>query len=333
MTEPADAGWMTDALIFLGVLGFVGLLLFAFLGGSSKKDLQKRAEKVARQARNLHATTNAAEILSLRRRQEQSRVPFINKIMARLPNFSKLQATLDQAGIQRSAKRFMFRNMVKAVLIAIAVKLMGKPLLLGIFLGVIFGVWLPLKFLKMRAARRLKRFIILFPDAIDLIVRGLRAGLPVGESIQIVAKEISEPVASVFANIANTTKLGVPLEKALQDTAKRLDCTEFNFFITSIILQRETGGNLSEILNNLSDVLRKRTMMRLKIKAMSTEARASAWVIGSLPFVVMGLLGLISPGYIVLLFIDFRGNIAIAAALTTMTIGILTMRRMARFEI
>jgi tight adherence protein B len=144
---------------------------------------------------------------------------------------------------------------------------------------------------------------------------------------------MEEPIGSIFAIIGESVKLGVSVEKALTDTAKKLKTTEFNFFVTSIILQRETGGNLSEILSNLSDVLRKRFMMRMKIKAMASEAKASAIIVGALPFVVILALMFVSPGYLDPLMFDSRGHVAAGIAAAMMATGIGVMIKMTKFEI
>ncbi len=175
---------------------------------------------------------------------------------------------------------------------------------------------------------------LLFPDAIDLIVRGLRSGLPVTESIVMVGKEIRDPVGGVFSSISESIRLGVPVEKSLQiHGAQARQPLEFNFFVTSIVLQRETGGNLSEILSNLAEVLRQRFMMRMKIKALSSEAKASAIIVGSLPFVVMAALFFIQPDYLMMLFTDTRGNIAGLCAAASLATGIGIMMKMSKFEI
>jgi tight adherence protein B len=231
------------------------------------------------------------------------------------------------------AKQFLLRCLLTMLLIAFVVHLLGKPFLAGLCGGFVLAVWLPIKTLNFKIARAQKKFLTLFPDAIDLIVRGLRSGLPVSESINLVAQEVPEPVSGIFTHISNTMKLGVPMEKAMQEVAKKLDYTEFNFFVTSIILQRETGGNLSEILNNLGEVLRKRLMMRLKIKAMTSEARASSMIIGSLPFIVTIAVSVMSPDYIKPLFNDYRGNYAAFTAAGLLFLGIWSMNRMAKFEI
>src|SRR5690606_9847671 len=186
--------------------------------------------------------------------------------------------------------------------------------MLGIPVAIIVGVWLPIKYLQYLIGKKNRQFLDLFPDAIDLIVRGLRSGLPVSESLVLVSQEVPDPVGSIFTTVSNTMKLGVPLEKALQETARKIDISEFNFFTTSILLQRETGGNLSEVLSNLSEVLRARILMRMKIKAMSSEARASTIIIGALPFVVIGAVGVVSPDYMSPLFNDYRGNIWLGIA-------------------
>jgi len=208
-----------------------------------------------------------------------------------------------------------------------------KSIVLGLVLGAVFGVWFPLKRLQWKIAKLDKAFIRLFPDAIDLIVRGLRSGLPVSESLVLVSHEVPDPVGGVFANIGHTMKLGVTLEKALQETARKLDMTEFNFFTTSIVLQRETGGNLSEILNNLSEVLRSRYMMRMKIRAISSEARAATYIISALPFLVILAVSALSPAYLVPLYTDPRGKVCAMVAASMMTFGLWIMNRMTRFEI
>jgi len=161
----------------------------------------------------------------------------------------------------------------------------------------------------------------------------LRSGLPVSESMVLVSSEVPEPVSGTFTTLSNTMKLGVPLEKALQEMAKRLDLTEFNFFTTCIILQRETGGNLAEILSNLSDVLRGRYIMKMKIRALSSEARASAYIIGALPFVVLAAVSALNPEYMRPLIDDHRGNICAYVAAGMMSFGIWVMYRMTQFEI
>ena len=155
-------------------------------------------------------------------------------------------------------------------------------------------------------ARRVRKFTANFPDAIELMVRGLRSGLPITETLGVVATEIPGPVGIEFRMVSDKMKIGRTMEAALQETADRLGTAEFQFFVITLAIQRETGGNLAETLSNLADVLRKRAQMKLKIRAMSSESKASAYIVGSLPFIVFGLVWFINPDYMAGFFVDQR---------------------------
>lgn len=320
---------MTDILIFITV---AGLFLGAFyVFGNKGRTTQKRIAALKNRGQ-LKASTNTSD-LTLKRKSNES-TGLLALLAKPLPNFSKLGDKLERVHSNLSAKQYMLRRLMWMFAIMLVVSIVfKKSLLFGLFLGIILGVWLPLKIMQRKINKENKAFLRLFPDAIDLIVRGLRSGLPVSESIVLVSTEVPQPVGGVFLNISNTMKLGVPLEKALHETARKMMLTEFNFFTTSIVLQRETGGNLSEILNNLSEVLRGRFIMGMKIKAMSSEARASAMIIGALPFVVILAVSVTSPQYMAPLINDHRGNIAAFVAIGMMGMGLWVMNKMTRFEI
>lgn len=320
---------LTTFLIFIGVLAVMVPLLL--MGDGARPNMKKRLARL--KTRRISTPKMAEASLSLRKRVEEGPSGLLGVLMKPLPDFERLGARLEQAGSKLTARQFSFRCVLVVLIITLVVHLLGKPILVGFCLGIVFAVWVPLKFLSMRVVRKQKAFLQLFPDAIDLIVRGLRSGLPVADSINLVAHEVAEPVAGVFTHVCNTMKLGVGMEKALQEVAKTLNYTEFNFFVTSIILQRETGGNLSEILNNLSEVLRKRYMMRMKIKAMTSEARASAIIIGVLPFLVAIAVSVMNPEYLEPMVSDYRGNVALVVAVCMLVGGVWTMNRMAKFEI
>jgi tight adherence protein B len=186
---------------------------------------------------------------------------------------------------------------------------------------------------KFLIARRIKAFTTEFPQAIDLIVRGLKSGLPVPASIRTVAAEIKAPVGTEFGIISDRLRIGQTLEEALAHAANRMSTPEFNFFVTSLGVQRETGGNLAETLENLSNVLRQRSQMKMKIRAMSSEAKASALILGSLPFVMFGIMLTINPGYVLQLFDDPRGIMMVAFGFGCLGVGMLVMAKMVRFEI
>jgi tight adherence protein B len=181
--------------------------------------------------------------------------------------------------------------------------------------------------------RRLAAFIGLFPDAIDLIVRALRSGLPVSEAIVGAGHEISDPVGAELRLVENGMRLGRDLEGLLWDTAKRIDAPEFRFFVIALSVQRETGGNLAETLANLSDVLRRRRQARAKAHAMASETRATTMILGGLPVAVIGVMSLTSPHYLLPLINDVRGMILDVIAVTMLVTGIAIMNKMAKFEI
>lgn len=315
-----------DILILAAVIAafWIGGTL---IGSAERKKLLKRIERINQR----RVAGKAQESL---RRKTDTKKGLTYWLAKPLPDFKRLGDRLSRAGKHISPQQYMVRRLLTMLSIMFVISfLFKKSIWLGLFLGIILGVWLPLKLMQFKIDKESKAFLRLFPDGIDLIVRGLRSGLPVSESLVLVSTEVPQPVGGVFATIANTMKLGVPLEKALQEEARKLDLTEFNFFTTSIILQRETGGNLSEILNNLSEVLRSRFIMRMKIKAMSSEARASAYIIGALPLVVLALVSVISPEYMTPLWSDYRGNICAAVAAGMMTFGLWVMNRMTKFEI
>jgi len=320
---------LDNILIFAGVLLVFWLGNFILGGGAHGRMMRKRIENIKQ-----HKTTNVKSVQDMSLRRKTNEPKGITYWLAKpLPNFTRLGERFERAGVTISPKQYVLKRLLSMMAITGICVVLQKPLLLGIFLGIIIGVWLPFKLLQRKIAKQNKAFLLLFPDGIDLIVRGLRSGLPVSESMVMVSQEVGEPVKSIFANIHNTMKLGVSLEKALQETARRLDMTEFNFFTTSIVLQRETGGNLAEILNNLSEVLRSRYMMRMKIKAMSSEARSSSYIIGALPFVVLAAVSFMTPAYMMVLVTDPRGNICAAAAAGMMISGMWVMNKMTKFEI
>lgn len=314
------AGMMVALLIIGIVLG----------GDSERKRTLKRIDRIKKRK---PAPPISVQDLSLRRKNKETK-GLIYWLSKPLPDFKRLSGHLQRAGITMTPKQYVMRRIIACGLIVLVISgLFGKSVGLGLLAGVLFGVWIPVKLLQRRINKQARAFLRVFPDGIDLIVRGLRSGLPVSESIVLVSQEVPDPVGGVFGNISNKMKLGVTLEKALQETAQELNLTEFNFFTTCIVLQRETGGNLSEILNNLSEVLRSRFIMRMKIRALSSEARASSYIIGALPFVVVLAVSVMTPEYMQPMIDDPRGNFAAMVAAGMMGFGMWVMNRMTNFEI
>jgi tight adherence protein B len=200
-------------------------------------------------------------------------------------------------------------------------------------IGLLIGTLLPHMIVGRMGKRRLDAFISLFPDAIDLIVRALRSGLPISEAIIGAGHEIGEPVGGELRLVESGMRMGRDLESLLWDIAKRIDAPEFRFFIIALSVQRETGGNLGETLANLGEILRRRRQMQAKARAMASETRATTMILGGLPVVVALVMMMTSPTYLMPLYNDVRGFILDAIALGMLSTGVLIMNKMAHFEI
>ena len=208
----------------------------------------------------------------------------------------------------------------------------GLGALPAVGFGISAGLLLPHWYVKIARNRRFKRFSAEFPNAIDVIVRGIKTGLPLGDCLKIIAAETQEPVKGEFKTLIEDHALGMPLDEAVERLPDRIPLTEASFFAIVIAIQSRTGGSLSEALGNLSKVLRERKKMEAKIKAMSGEAKASALIIGALPVVVVGLLCVTSPDYIALIFTTQTGHVVLAACGLLMLGGTLMMRKMINFD-
>jgi tight adherence protein B len=211
--------------------------------------------------------------------------------------------------------------------------ILRAPFLLATLVGVMMAAGLPYMVTGRLIKRRVAAFNTRFPDAIDLLVRGLKSGLPVTETFQVVSQELPGPVGEEFKGVVERIRIGNTMEAALQESAVMLGTPEFQFFCITIAIQRETGGNLAETLGNLSDVLRKRAQMKLKIRAMSSEAKASAYIVGALPFFVFGIVWMMNPEYLSGFFHEERLIITGIGGLVWMSLGAFIMSRMISFEI
>jgi tight adherence protein B len=318
-------------LIIVGMLSTLGLTYTAFAGPSATRMLGKRLE----QLRERHsASTEVAAQVQLKRilasRQQTKIDGFAQRF---IPRPALLRKRIAQTGRTWTLGQYLIGSLAIGAVVALLLFLRGVPLILAGALGIFAALAIPHFLIGKMINRRVAKFNARFPDGIELMVRGLRSGLPVSETMQVVAAEIKGPVGFEFQNVADKMKIGRTMEAALQETADRLGTPEFQFFVITLAIQRETGGNLAETLANLADVLRKRAAMKLKIRAMSSESKASAWIVGALPFIVFGLLYLIAPEYIGNFFIDQRLMIVGLGALVWMGTGIFIMAKMVNFEI
>jgi tight adherence protein B len=208
-----------------------------------------------------------------------------------------------------------------------------QPFYLVLPIGFVASVGFPFWVLGVLAKRRRAKFVLIFADAVDIIVRGIKSGLPLHDCLKVIGKESPEPLAGEFRRLVENIGMGMPLDQALDKTVERMPTPEMRFFAIVLNIQSKAGGNLGEALANLSSVVRGRRMMREKIKALSGEAVASAFIIGALPPLVMMLIQLTNPSYLTILFTDPRGHLYLAGAAIWMLFGILVMRKMINFKI
>ena len=263
-----------------------------------------------------------------------SATPGIDRIFRLLPRRAALVERLSKTGKEISVGQYMVATLAAIAVFTGAIDIFTHfGLVLSLLFGIALGVFIPHFVVGRMGSRRVGRFYNLFPEAIDLMVRALRAGLPITEAIINAGQEIGDPVGPEFRGIEAGMRLGRDLESLLWDIAKRITLPELRFFIIALSVQRETGGNLAETLNNLSDVLRRRRAMRAKARAMASEARASTIILGSLPIAVAIMLVVTSPTYIMPMFNDVRGLGMLGFAVLMLLTGIGIMVKMARFEI
>ena len=318
------------ALAFLAAAAIGGLAwVFIYPLLSGEKKAESRRASVAR-AEPVAARQTQKDQRSRREQIEGS----LKEVKARRLKDKKISLTtrLTQAGLDWAPRKFMiFSGILAAVAFVLAMFAGGGPLA-AIGLAFAAGFGLPRWGLSFLKNRREKAFLKALPDAVDVIVRGIKAGLPLFESLKVVAADSPEPLRSEFLAIIETQAIGMPLGEACGRLFDRMPVPEANFFGIVISIQQKSGGNLSEALGNLSKVLRDRKKMAEKIQAMSMEAKASAGIIGSLPPIVMLLVYLTTPSYISLLWTHPTGQLMLVGCAIWMTIGILVMKKMINFD-
>ena len=315
----------------MAIAGFLAVGLggaaFLLVGGDSRA--QKRRASVAR-ASTRAAAVSAQDERTARKKQIAEGLRDLEKAKRRRNN---LQARIEQSGLPVSRRRFVAASVVFGILLGAAAWVEWRNPLFAAMVALIGSAGLPRFLLEQLRRRRIGEFISNFPNVIDIIVRGVKSGLPLGDTIRIAANESAEPVRSEFVKVVESLSLGLTLPEAVERMAQRIPVAETNFFSIVISIQGQAGGNLSEAIGNLSRVLRERKKMKGKIAAMSMEAKASAVIIGAVPFLVVGALYASSPSYVSLLWITTHGRMIAGIAIGWMAIGVAMMKKMITFDI
>ncbi|QIF80804.1 type II secretion system F family protein [Brevundimonas sp. 'scallop'] len=321
--------------ILAAVLAFItiGGLGWVFVGGDdSSAQAVKRAQSLGEPKKSAAIARKAAAANTPEARRKQILVQLQDADRRERKARTTLAARLKQAGLSLSVRTFYIISAVVGLVTGLGALIFGLPILVVLGISLIFGLGLPRWVVGFLAKGRMKKFSLEFPNAVDVIVRGIKSGLPVHECFKIIARESPAPLGPEFQQLVEGLGVGLTLEQALEKMYGRMPTSELRFFTIVIAIQQKTGGNLAEALGNLSAVLRARRMMGEKIKALSSEALASAGIIASLPPAVMTMVMFTTPGYMMPLFNDFRGNFLLLIAAVLMSTGIFVMKRMISFK-
>lgn len=296
----------------------------------SKRKMKEKMKALSDKERKLQDIESSE--MSLRR--EEGRTA-LDKLARRiLPKPEILRARLEATGKNISMGKYLFMSVLVAVGAGAGYFLFTDfPPAAAPFVGIAAGALVPHKYVNRLIGKRQEAFVNGLSEALDLIVRGVKSGLPVGETVSVVSEEMEGPVAEEFARVTEDTRVGMTLEQALWQSALRVGAPEMKFFVVVLTVQRETGGNLSETLDNLSEMVRSRKAMKMKVIAMASEARASQYILGGLPFAIAALLLLISPSYILTLWYEPAGHTILWIGGSMMSMGWFVMDRMVNFEI
>ncbi len=325
------------AMVVVAVGGVVLALLFPMFSGSGSS---KRIKAISEGRRTAGAGAQAAAARRIdgqkdtRRKQIQET---LNQIEDRQKTVRKRRMTLRmlimQSGLDIQTRHFWFMSFGLGLAFALIPLAFGIPWYVSVLASIVGTFGLPRWILGLLRRRRQNVFLNDFADAIDVMVRGLKAGLPVSDAMKVIAAESGPPVGPEFLEVVEGQRVGIAIDQGVERMYERIPLAEVNFLGIVMGIQSKTGGNLSEALNNLSKVLRDRKKMKAKIRAVSQEAKSSAAIIGSLPFIIVGALTVLNPAYLTPLFETSTGNLMLVGCVTWMTIGVLVMRKMINFQI
>jgi tight adherence protein B len=323
------AGLLLLAAVSIGAI--VYLLVNPFFSGERRAD--KRIQGVTENRTQRIAGKAQADVIQNRRRQVTEKLEELEQ-REKAREKATIRLRLERAGLEITPRAFWIGSVVCGVVVGLCVWASAPNLpfivpMLAVFVG---ALGLPRWILARLTKRRQTKFVDEFANAIDVIVRGVKSGLPLPECLGIIARESPQPIAGEFTELVEQQRVGVPLGEAFERMMTRMPMSEVRFFAIVIAIQQQAGGNLSEALGNLSGVLRDRTRLGAKVRALSAEAKASAAVLGALPFIVMILVYITSPDYISLLWRTSFGQFLLAVAGSLMTCGVLVMRKMINFK-
>lgn len=303
----------------------IGYFLFRTVRNPEKRAVRRRMDV-------LSVPWDETDSVDIQRKRVYSQIPWLNRIIPKFPILTRMQNLLDKSGLQHPLGVFILSSLLLFLL-----GMIGGRLLISnsLFLlpGAAFLGTLPFLYIYSKKEKRMLKFQTQLPDALDLLARSLKAGHAFTGGMRMVADEFDDPIGVEFNKTLNEINFGVGVPEALKNLTNRVDCVDLNFFVTSIIIQRETGGNLAEILENIAYLIRERFKLFGKIRILAAEGKISGIVLVALPFFIAFVLYLMNPGYIGTLLTDPFGHVLIGIALVMMAIGIFVMRKMIKINV
>ena len=317
----------------LSVLVFIAvILLFEGMYLLWKNTKGPQAQKIQRRLQALSAAADSSAQSRLVRERMMSELPPFQRMLLRMPQAHRLDRALLQANLDWSVARLLLSCLALGGASFLALTALHQPVVTAA-LAAGGGAWLPLAYVQRRRLRRLARLERQLPDALDLLARALRAGHAFGAGLQMVGEEMAEPIASEFRFVHDEVNFGVSLEQALGNLSVRVPITDLRYFVVAVLIQRDAGGNLTEVLANLSQLIRQRLKLFWHVRVLSAEGRMSAWLLALLPFAIGALMSVFNPAFMAPLWNDPLGETLVHSMLISMAFGILLLRKIIRIRI
>jgi tight adherence protein B len=320
--------------LFLPVLVFVIVTTGVFAAASllDRRNARARLLRDRLAAVQKAAERGPSEELALLRDEMLSEIPALDSLLRRSASVNSLQILLDQAGMTMRAGNLLMICGVAGVVLALLATILGGSILFG-WVGLMVGAILPYSYVSYRRSKRFRKFEELFPEAIDTLARAVRAGHAFTTALEMIANEVGEPISSEFRKLFEEQKFGLPVRDALVNLSERMPLVDVKFFITAVMLQRETGGNLAEILDNLSYVIRERFKIMRQVNVYTAQGRLTMLLLMMLPPIIVVTMLLMNPSFISPLFTDPLGHILLVGGLVLQTIGYFVIRRIIRIQV
>ena len=322
--------YIISFLAFLAAVGFVEAIYLFWRSLNVEESV-----KINRRIKALSAGgAHGKEVLQLLRNKHLSTVPFLNRVLSAFPRFHAIDRMIEQSGIHLTVMRYLgLQFLIFIVLLGVLSLLTNLSLLLALPVSILTGMAIPYLFLQRKRRARQLRFVEQLPDALDYLARSMRAGNPFMASLRSASTELPDPTGTEFGITFDEMNYGLELEDALENLGVRCGTEEMQFFITAVLIQKTTGGNLADVLNKIASVMRARATTYRDIRILAAEMRLSANVLIALPFLVAGALMLLNPGYLQVLLEYQAGLVVIGVQIFLMLIGYLVIQRMVNFRV